>query len=568
MIHNPSTALVDDVVNGYILSVTSPFSIVQKIQQGTNFKLDGLLNIGSLPTMVSESKSKTQENAGGLSSAGGAMINEGKSNSILVSGESGAGKTETTKMLMRYLAHLGGRSGVEGRTIEQQVLESNPVLEAFGNAKIVRKQLKFNCYELDGVNDAHVYLETRRTMDIVGISEEQQEAIFMVVAAILHLGNIEFANGKEIDSSLIKDEKARCDAKSLEDALIQRVMVTPEEIITRILDPVAALGSRDAFAKTIDSCLFDWIVENINISIGQHQDPTSKSIIGVLDIYGFEIFKQNRIKCLTAISFPSDAEPYWSDTVTASYNIALSEQFCINFTNEKLQQHFNQKLYQTFAKNKRFTKPKLSRTCFTISHYAGETVVAEHHDQLTASKCPFVVGLFPPLPEESSKSSKFSSIGSRFKVNYLADLFLDKNKDCVVAEHHDQLTASKCPFVVGLFPPLPEESSKSSKFSSIGLCYYSERQAAEEARKASTDAGQKVDQFQDSVQRHLGHLEASLVKGSTQAHAVSQQASDCSLAKHCAKPKQLLEDAESKLCEVTPFLVRKVFTQIFSFINV
>ncbi|CDY65579.1 BnaCnng47820D [Brassica napus] len=67
-----------------------------------------------------------------------AMINEGKSNSILVSGESGAGKTETTKMLMRYLAYLGGRAVTEGRTVEQQVLESNPVLEAFGNAKTVR----------------------------------------------------------------------------------------------------------------------------------------------------------------------------------------------------------------------------------------------------------------------------------------------------------------------------------------------------------------------------------------------------------------------------------------------
>lgn len=53
-------------------------------------------------------------------------------------------------------------------------------------------------------------------------------------------------------------------------------------------------------------------------------------------------------------------------------------------------------------------------------------------------------------------------------MTYQADQFLDKNKDYVVAEHQDLLTASKCSFVAGLFPPLPEETSKSSKFSSIG----------------------------------------------------------------------------------------------------
>lgn len=56
----------------------------------------------------------------------------------------------------------------------------------------------------------------------------------------------------------------------------------------------------------------------------------------------------------------------------------------------------------------------------------------------------------------------------RFQVMYQSDQFLDKNKDYVVAEHQDLLSASKCLFVSGLFPPIPEETTKSSKFSSIG----------------------------------------------------------------------------------------------------
>lgn len=55
-----------------------------------------------------------------------------------------------------------------------------------------------------------------------------------------------------------------------------------------------------------------------------------------------------------------------------------------------------------------------------------------------------------------------------FQVTYQTELFLDKNKDYVVAEHQALLNASTCPFVSGLFPSLAEDSSKTSKFSSIG----------------------------------------------------------------------------------------------------
>ena len=50
----------------------------------------------------------------------------------------------------------------------------------------------------------------------------------------------------------------RCDSEALEDALCKRVMITPEEVIKRPLDPHAATISRDGLAKTIYSRLFDW----------------------------------------------------------------------------------------------------------------------------------------------------------------------------------------------------------------------------------------------------------------------------------------------------------------------
>ncbi|KAH7697341.1 myosin heavy chain B (MHC B), partial [Aphelenchoides avenae] len=72
------------------------------------------------------------------------MVNEHENQSMLITGESGAGKTENTKKVISYFAIVGSSSSkkkTEGKkesSLEDQIVRTNPVLEAFGNAKTVR----------------------------------------------------------------------------------------------------------------------------------------------------------------------------------------------------------------------------------------------------------------------------------------------------------------------------------------------------------------------------------------------------------------------------------------------
>ncbi|CAI5520240.1 unnamed protein product [Closterium sp. Naga37s-1] len=487
------------------------------------------------------------------------MLDTGQSQSVLISGESGAGKTETTKLVMEYLAGLGdtGHDNSKGAPKNEamiasqlcvsRVLESNQLLESFGNAKTVRnnnssrfgkfieiqfdadgcvsgaairsyllersrvvqisdpersyhcfyqliygatpeeaelfklpttgergKQFRYlnqsECFELpDSCSNAEEYRKTRHAMEVMGFTLEEQMGILRLLAAILHLGNVLFQEGDDPPPQLAGEqsdfhlttvaELLGVPKEPLLETLVTYTRKVGREVFKSPLKPQAAAAKRDTLVKTLYSKLFDWIVAKVNESIGQ--DPTSTMLIGVLDIYGFEHFKTN--------SF---------------------EQFCINLANEKLQQHFNahvlkmeqeeytreeidwsyvdftdnedvleliegkqgilstldstcktpnstpetfsRTLYKQYEAHERFLFGKMSKTDFTIHHYAGQVkyltdeflvknmdaVVPEHEELLGHSDHAYIAQLFP-LDAEASKAA-FNSLGKRFKEQLAA----------------------------------------------------------------------------------------------------------------------------------------------------
>uniref|UniRef100_A0A663EAZ9 Myosin VIIB n=1 Tax=Aquila chrysaetos chrysaetos TaxID=223781 RepID=A0A663EAZ9_AQUCH len=290
----------------------------------------------------------------------------------VISGESGAGKTESTKLILQFLAAVSGQHS----WIEQQILEANPILEAFGNAKTIRndnssrfgkyidihfnhngviegarieqflleksrvcrqapeernyhifycmlmgmnteqkKMLNLgtaseytyltmvivsgNCMSCDSRNDAKDYAHIRSAMKILMFSDSEHWDISKLLAAILHLGNVEF------EGKLSITDFARSPLSTW----------TDQVAITLYLKAVM-MGSNSSliFSQGIYGQIFLWIVNKINSAIF---NPTSqkpkdrRQSIGLLDIFGFENFSNN--------SF---------------------EQLCINIANEHLQQFF------------------------------------------------------------------------------------------------------------------------------------------------------------------------------------------------------------------------------------
>ncbi|KNA06986.1 hypothetical protein SOVF_176050 [Spinacia oleracea] len=365
---------------GPVLIAINPFKAVQMC--GSNYIKDYRQKLADSPHVFAVADAAYDE-----------MMRDGKNQSILISGESGAGKTETAKIAMQYLATLGG--GGDG--IEREVLQTSCILEAFGNAKTSRNdnssrfgkliEIHFsmtgkicgaliqtflleksrvvqlargersyhvfyqlcagapsdlrgrlnikmaneynylnqsNCLVIDDADDELNFHKLQEALDIVRIHTEDRERMFALLTAVLWLGNISFQvtdteNHVEVVPGEALTAAARllgCTEEDLMLILSTRKIQAGKDSIAKRLTLQQATDSRDALAKFIYARLFDWLVDQVNKSLEVGNRRTGRSI-NILDIYGFESFQKN--------SF---------------------EQFCINYANERLQQHFNRHLFK------------------------------------------------------------------------------------------------------------------------------------------------------------------------------------------------------------------------------
>uniref|UniRef100_A0A7N6AXC2 Osteoclast-stimulating factor 1 n=1 Tax=Anabas testudineus TaxID=64144 RepID=A0A7N6AXC2_ANATE len=439
---------------------------------------------------------------------------------LFFSGESGAGKTVAAKYIMSYISRVSG-GGPRVQHVKDIILQSNPLLEAFGNAKTVRNnnssrfgkyfEIQFSSggepdggkisnflleksrvvmrnpgersfhifyqliegasgeqknslgitsldyysylnqsgsYKVDDINDKSDFQETMHAMDVIGISVEERAMVLQIVAGVLHLGNITFresGNYAAVESEEFLAFPAfllGIDQNRLKEKLTSRKMDSKwgnaVESIDVTLNVEQACYTRDALSKALHSRVFDFLVESINKAmVKDHQELN----IGVLDIYGFEIFQKNGF-----------------------------EQFCINFVNEKLQQifieltlkaeqeeyvqegikwtpieYFNNKIVCDLieSKNPPGIMSILDDVCATM-HAVGEGA-----DQTMLQK----------LRVQINTHEHFNSWNQGFiihhyagKVSYDAEGFCERNRDVLFNDLIELMQSSETAFIRALFP--------------------------------------------------------------------------------------------------------------------
>ncbi|KAJ3235651.1 Myosin type-2 heavy chain 1 [Chytriomyces hyalinus] len=424
------------------------------------------------------------------------MIREKQNQSIIVSGESGAGKTQSAKYIMRYFATVDNLDTSRGESlnssgiseIEEAVLSTNPIMER--NYHIFyqlcaavpaaeRKELGLGKWSefhylnqggsgvIHGFDDAAEFAVTQQALSTIGISVSAQWNIFKVCAALLHIGNIQITNSRSDEAQISDDDPAlvqatrllQVDQSNFKKWIIKKQISTRSEKILSNVNSAQALIGRDSVAKFIYTMLFDWIVKVINKNLWREDLAAGGdlSFIGVLDIYGFEHFKKN--------SF---------------------EQFCINYANEKLQQEFNQHVFK--LEQEEYVAEKINwsfidfndnQPCIDlIEGKLGILDLLDEESRLPSGSDGSLINKLYQRFDGSVKNKFF--VKPRFgqtaftvkhyavDVTYDIEAFIDKNKDTVTDEQLSLLNSTSFSFlkevlVIDEAAAAPQEAESSSK---------------------------------------------------------------------------------------------------------
>jgi myosin V len=374
LIHLHEPAILDVLTNRYndniiytftgpILLAINPFKKLNIYSDEIILKYYKLKNINLKPHIFSIAKLAYNN-----------LIQNKKNQSILISGESGAGKTVTAKLIMKYLSLNNNKN----TNIEELVLAANPILESFGNAKTIRNnnssrfgkfiQIYFDkdgylsgamieTYLLEKIRvinqsknerNFHIFYQLLKTRNIkknynflnkndntndiemqdllnkamlkFNFSSEEIEQIYDAVIGILELGNIEI---NQIDNKIDITNKnhlhATAELLGIDTILLKKTILTKKiKIINEVcysnLTKKEIINRINSLAITFYQNIFDYIVLRINNQISNFKSDTK---IGILDIFGFEIFEKNNF-----------------------------EQLCINYANESLQNQFNKYIFK------------------------------------------------------------------------------------------------------------------------------------------------------------------------------------------------------------------------------
>jgi len=167
-----------------------------------------------------------------------------------------------------------------------------------------------------GVDDSEEFRSTQQALSTVGISVEKQWAVFRLLAALLHLGNVKITQMRS-DASLDDNDPALLLATrflgvnlaEFRKWTVKKQITTRSEKIVTSLNAAQATVVRDSVAKFVYACMFEWLVAIVNESLaGENGDAADRAemFIGVLDIYGFEHFQKVGFSDTDAFPYPID----------------------------------------------------------------------------------------------------------------------------------------------------------------------------------------------------------------------------------------------------------------------